>query len=342
MRNEVWQQLLALESVDIVRRWHESIHDRRLSSRRATEIVFAARQAREYFRNSANSDVTVRSLLTYYGIASLSRSALLLLKKGNGEESLASGHGLRTTDWASTLSGEVSVALGKLGSLRVQTSAGLFTDLVRETRNGICIHINSAAVEWRIGYDVPELGEELALGCLLSRIPDVSRISSAFLTTRCTPVNELTYTREAGFAAKVDSASFEAFHSIYTDRGFSLTQMGAVTSVACDAFTFDSATPQFLHTYVNKMFGAIPTLYIVEPLTAQSNYSQLAVTYALSYFLGMLTRYFPTQWISLLNGMKGDELAPSIHAAQTYVEESFPELTIELLRDTLKECGGRP
>ena len=63
MKSDVWQQLLALESVDLVSNWHSQIHKRTLNLRRAHEITASAKQAREYFRNASNADVTVRPLL---------------------------------------------------------------------------------------------------------------------------------------------------------------------------------------------------------------------------------------------------------------------------------------
>ena len=92
-----------------------------------------------------------------------------------------------------------------------------------------------------------------------------------------------------------------------------------------------------MHTYVNKMFGSIPNLFIVKPIHKDGRLSQLAITYALAYFLGMLTRYFPTHWVALHSGTKGDGLWPTINAAQNYVESVFPELMIELIYDALKE-----
>ena len=55
MNSDTWQHLLGLESVDVVCGWHKEIHDRHLNARRATEITSSAKQAREYFRNAANS-----------------------------------------------------------------------------------------------------------------------------------------------------------------------------------------------------------------------------------------------------------------------------------------------
>jgi hypothetical protein len=72
-------------------------------------------------------------------------------------------------------------------------------------------------------------------------------------------------------------------------------------------------------------------LYISKPLDNDVRLSQIAITYILSYFLGMLTRYFPTQWVALHSGAKGDIIWPAIHSTQQYVEKAFPELTIELI-----------
>ncbi|WP_407448101.1 YaaC family protein [Fibrobacter sp.] len=68
---EVWQNLRPLESFDNVKAWFCKIHGRTLNSRRASEIACAAKQAREYFRNARQADYSVRSLLTFYGVASL-------------------------------------------------------------------------------------------------------------------------------------------------------------------------------------------------------------------------------------------------------------------------------
>ena len=81
---EVWQNLRALESFDNVKIWFNRIHHKDLNSRRTNEIICAARQAREYFKNAKQADYSVRSLLTFYGIASLSRATALSLMAGMG------------------------------------------------------------------------------------------------------------------------------------------------------------------------------------------------------------------------------------------------------------------
>jgi hypothetical protein len=92
-----------------------------------------------------------------------------------------------------------------------------------------------------------------------------------------------------------------------------------------------------MHTYVNKMFCSIPILNIVKPMESGTRYSQMAVTYLTSYILGTLTRYFPTHWVSLMNGEKGDALWPSVNAAQRYIDSALPEMVVSFIHDTLDQ-----
>jgi len=338
MHTNTWQHLLGLESIDVVCDWHRRINDRQLSVKRASEITSSAKQAREYFRNAANSDNTVRPLLTFYGIASLARSALLLLKRGSGEESLARGHGLEALCWSNTLSGDLQGALKTIGRLKVRTSKGLFSDFVRETNNHVCMHVRSAAVDWRFAYEQPPLGEELALETLISTVPDLSMaISGTALSAGYAAINQMSYSEEDGFLASVNAKQFEAFRGSYIDLGYEVIENGDLWQVKCTSEIFQTSIPQFMHTYVHKMFHSIPALYIVNPVHKSTRFSQLAITYMLSYFLGMLTRYFPTHWIALHSSRRGDYLWPTLHATQKYVELVFPELTIELIHDILSQ-----
>jgi len=70
--------------------------------------------------------------------------------------------------------------------------------------------------------------------------------------------------------------------------------------------------------------------------------SQLGFTYVLSYILGMLTRYFPTHWVAVQGGSKGDALWPTLRAAQDYVERAFPELILELIQTSLADSKKAP
>jgi YaaC-like Protein len=98
----------------------------------------------------------------------------------------------------------------------------------------------------------------------------------------------------------------------------------------------------FIHTYVHKLFGSIPSLHLTEPFAKGARYSQLCVTYMVAYVLGMLVRYYPTHWMSLIQGDKGDTMWPTINRAQQFVEASYPELVTEMITDILKEAETNP
>lgn len=331
--------MLSLESRDITQRWFRVIHANELNARRAREINSAAKQAREYFRNAANSYYSVKPLLTFYGVASLSRALSLLLKKNGGEEGLSGSHGLETVAWGDILSGEIHEALGNLGALKIRTTAsGLFNDFITHTENRIAIHVRSAAVDWRLPYNIPGSGDELTLDALFSRLPDLqndySEISKA---KKYASIDSMTYSKEAGFSASVSALNFSQFSSSYIDLGYTATTGGKSITLRCNSDIFKNNLPQFTHMYIGKLFGSIPSLFLAEPFQSGARYSQLCITFMISYVLGMLVRYYPTYWISLTQGDKGDSMWPTINRAQQMVEQSFPELVIELIRDTLKE-----
>ena len=337
MDQEIWQQLISLESREITQKWYFRIHGRELNMRRAGEINAAAKQAREYFRNADNSNYSVRPLLTYYGVASLSRAIILLFKRKSGEESISNGHGLTTINWKEQLCYDTTKDISSLMNLKIQTTSGLFSDLIKETNNRILMHIQSSAVDWAINYDIPDSGVQISLGDLFARVPDLfkdySNISSEI---KYSNVNELTFSKKNGFKAKTRNELFEAFEVHFQKIGYTIEKQGEWSILISSAETFSNSIPLFVHSYINKLFSSIPTLYLSEPFNGKICYSQLGITYLVSYFLGMLARYFPTQWISLMQGGKGDMLWPTIVRAQQYVESTYPELIIEMINDSFK------
>lgn len=338
MDQEIWQQLLSLESRDITQHWFFKIHKHELNVHRAKEINAAAKQSREYFRNASNSNYSVRPLLTYYGVASLSRAFLLLLQRDGGEECLRNGHGLATVNWRELLSGNTSVGLASLLNLKVRTCSGLFSDFVKGTKNRISIHVSSSAVDWNINYDVPDEGIIVSLGDLFSRTPDLFKDFSGISSEiRYAMVSNMSYNENDGFKAEVRNDHFEYFKDAYTVMGYKIDKQDKKSILTCDASTINQSPPLFVHSYVQKTFGTIPTLFIAEPFSIKFAYSQLCITYLTAYFLGMLARYFPTHWISLIQGEKGDALWPTINRAQQFVEISYPELIIEMINAMLKE-----
>lgn len=327
--DEVWQQLLSLESRDTTTRWFEQIHGRELNARRSKEITAAAKQAREYFRNARDAAYSVRPLLTFYGVACLSRSLLLLLRANGGEEGLTAGHGLETVNWAGVISGDVSDALKALPHLRIRTTAGLFSEFIKQTDNRVSIHMRSAAVDCYYSYNIPEAGIEITLDELCARIPDLqSDYEAAGGHPAYVEVMGFATNKDGDFSAQLSRDPPASLKDYFVTNGYT---NGANAS----AKVFADHPPLFVHTYVHRIFETIPALYFARPFGIGKHYSQLGITYMLAYILGMLVRYYPTHWISLIQGEKGDIWWPMLNRAQHVVETTYPELVIELIHDIL-------
>ncbi|MFB6344019.1 YaaC family protein [Saccharicrinis sp. FJH62] len=339
MKADINQKLLALENRDLVQSWFNKIHNRTLNQRRTKEINATAKQAREFFNNAKKSDMTVRPLLTFYGVACLSKALVLILNEKSGESSLKPGHGLKTKEWSKILSGDLNKSLLSLGELEVETCKGLFSHLVIESKNRTSIHVRSAAVDWRIWYENPNLGNRFKLNELLSRIPDLeANLETMGKDVKFAYINSISYNEKDGFNVKIQAAKAKSIAEKYENLGYTYDLDQNQYSITCTADIFKTKTPQLLHKYVDGMFGMIPQLFIVEPLTKKENYSEISLCYIISYYLGMLVRYFPTHWVALVHGEKGDLYWPILFRAQYYVENIFPELVSELIYDILKNA----
>lgn len=336
MDKEVWQALLALENRDIVSQWFDKIHHRQLNERRSLEIMMAAKQSREYFRNASVADYSVRPLLTFYGVASLSRSVSLLFMKTTGEPALTAGHGIETIGWPAALSGDISASLKQIKDLKIKVSSGLFSDFIQHTRNRMPVHIHGEAVDWRIDFHIPETGTELTLGDILDRLPDLSReqrvVGDEILYAA---VNEIKSIDPHTLQVKALSEHASRLGPLFEKAGYSVSVADGLIVFTIPEIVLARIPPQFTHAYLDKMFNKIPRLYVVVPIETGGRYSQLGFTYMLGFMLGMLVRYFPTHWGSLIGGAKGDRFWPTINRAQRVVEETFPELIYELIMDVL-------
>jgi len=78
------------------------------------------------------------------------------------------------------------------------------------------------------------------------------------------------------------------------------------------------------------------SLFVVRSFSDNCDISKPAVTYILSYILGMLARYCPLEWMSLIRNEKGDTLMPSLLKSLSYIENKFPQTIVNLL-ETPKE-----
>lgn len=73
-----------------------------------------------------------------------------------------------------------------------------------------------------------------------------------------------------------------------------------------------------------NVFLKLPTSNGIELAT-------LPALYLLAFATGMLVRYHPGYWMSVSSRTSGDSMAPILYAANSVVEELFPQLVLEKL-----------
>ena len=327
MEPSTWYALREFETRDITARAFKSRHALTLSAGKAREISSHFIQAREYFRNAANADFTVRPLLLYYGVASLGRGVTLFLEPQKREGDLRASHGLQACDWTKELTGG---GLSRVGDLRVRLTGGGFPDLLASTGNKFYFRSNSSAVNWALGGEIPALGVEVALRDVAARVPAISGQYEVWTEEQFPSVtlNALSVDSQSDvFEFKV-SGSSESIDVVFPESLFPGRK--AVTSESSATITTSQkVVPHFAQG--SSSFG-IGDIVLFRPLESGLYLTPLASCYVLSFFLGMLCRYFPTSWMSLARGEVGDAFYPLATRLLDWIEATLPAMVVDILR----------
>ena len=173
MRNQDWHTIARFESHDFVKSWYKTTHEKEPSSAKISQVNAHFVQGREYFRNSTLADMSVKPLLLYYGVLSLSRGVILLKDHSKKEESLKQSHGLEIVNWRETLKGGIMNVL----ELQVRATNGTFRELVAACPNKhqVDCFLSPERTKTHIRHDLGELkfasdNSLLRLDDLLSRL----------------------------------------------------------------------------------------------------------------------------------------------------------------------------
>lgn len=338
----IWEEVSRFQSHDYVGTWYSRRHNRNLSSARRHEIASCFSQGREYYMSANGAAISVKPLLLYYGVLALSRGLILLLDRTKNEANLRPSHGLEVVDWQQTLAHGISNIL----DVKVRATNGTFSELVTSAEN-------TQPSSWWSGPTLT-LGEYRAHFRRPNFLTDGSQLSLDDLLSRDIRFMTL-YTDTIGKHCKVhlcevfagDSRVEVSIFPSYVDgietairENFSWPQRATIGSRATsrrlpisniyvhidttDLVATQSELP-FTHYLGND------GMFIVEDFPNGDKMSDLYRTFMISYYLGMIVRYFPSKWISLLRNEKGDIAQPLIAAAVNGVEKDFPRLIVDAL-----------
>lgn len=329
MRKNIWQELYDYESRDLIERFIKRKHQRDTSARQISEISSNFIQAREFFSNAENSNLSITPLLLYYGVNSLSRGLVLLLDPTISESSLKPSHGLDTVNWRE------SIVRNDLSDLKVKINSGGFYELLTYTKNKSYFKHNSSGVNYKIHYPIPGLKSEISLIDLVKIIPDLNNEYNKWKNDDL-PILKLSKIKFENnhykFSVATSNLNIEKINKVLgheKNTVININQNGNVFEIMIPESTF----PQISQSINQDLFG-IGDL-VLSNIPNQLYLNSLSQIYCLSFYLGMLCRYFPNYWININRTSKGDSIYPLFLQSIKLIQD-FPLLVHEFLEGPYK------
>ena len=322
-----WYALREFETRDITSRSYQNRHALELNAREAREITSNFIQAREYFRSASEADFTVRPLLQYYGVVSLSRGLTLFLEPTKREATLKQSHGLQVCDWGK----ELSNGLRGIGNLRIRVTKGVFEDLLIATENRCYFRHHDSVVNMSIGANIPPPDSEFVIEEVAARIPEVSEQYHAWTGKRLPFLvpSSIIVDNANSFIKYILSAKEEQKVDIvfpresFPSRTLTMDKDDLVVQCNVKEVPFTAQRVGFFNLGQIVLYG---------PPESNLYFSPLVACFILSFALGMLCRYFPTTWINIGRAEKGDAFLPLAIRLLDWIEDSFPAMVVDILR----------
>ena len=346
MRDIYWQSLSRFESYDFVDRWYQKTHKRKPNAAKISQINACFIQGHEYFSNAALSEMSVKPLLIYYGVLSLSRGVILANNPNKKEESLKKTHGLEPHDWQGALKDGIKAVL----EVRIRCTDGTFSELVEVCHNLHTMYKFQGPTDTKGsgGHNLGEIkfvsdGSFLTLDDLISRLHQTAGL-----------YGELT-----GRRPKVFGGCRIASHPPGTHFAFPLLGIpselkkladgkdviiGSSNQVSPGLMQSDDAGDSLIFAHANsvaykfaeKMFPVSHysggrAMQVILDFPNGDKMTEFFKLYLVSYCLGMLARYYPSVWMALLRNEKGDFAQPLLIGAVEAIESDFPEKVLHQL-----------
>jgi hypothetical protein len=331
--SSAWDTIANYEAHDIVRAHYKAKHAWEPNAALAREIAAPFIQARHYYASAADADRTVKPLLLYYGVLSLSRGLVLFLTRKLRDSALAQSHGLSVTDWQSVLAADKP----DVADLKIAVNgSGSFVELLRATGNRSLLRGGSSAVNHKSDEGPVPKGTVLTFGELLAALPDAASQFRHWKSPCCVPfsVQKIDGTPEANIIVP-------RWPGPHIDDKLVIDIVGPDH---CDFVSMDDknivvrtkkggTTAGMVTDLVGSNFAGIGDLYLARSYSSGVKLGKLSQLFALSYTLSMIVRYHPAFWMDLVHQRIGDAAVPTLFRVIDCIETLYPQIVVDFLEE---------
>lgn len=333
LNSKDWATIKNYQSHELVRRDYQRKHNREPNAAHTREICSPFIQAEQYFDSASSSDRTVYPLLLYYGVVSLTRGLTLFLSRGLREANLSPSHGLQIHEWRE----EFAKTPPDIANLKIKTTqSGTLGELLKSTSNRSLLRNNSSGVNVKYDHAHSDVELEIAFGNLLARLPD---ISEQYNRWREKPgaarfnVNSGQSTGSTVTVRKEEKIDRSAIELIFSDSGMTLKEENNEALIYEGPNNYD-ALPRVTDKIKGTAFNmGIGDLYLTQRFSKELDLSKIGLVFCISYVMGMLARYYPAQWLSLIHNQTNDGSLPTLLSALDFIESTYPQMALDFLEE---------
>jgi hypothetical protein len=325
-----WDALAGFESRDLIEQFLRKRHGHEPKPGKVLEVASSFNQGREYFRSAAEASISVKPLLLYYGVLALSRGLILALTPGLRESALKPSHGLEVANW------QESLAAKDFARLQIRLQNGTFSELVKAVDNKSYFRYRTNGINWAVRFPQPKANSTINFYELATGFPDLDRELLAWtngsyrhatlMETAATVNNEVKLTLGGSDLTESDIETFLPL-SIFPEKRTEL--VGRQLTVW---LTKKAPWPRLVYRQAGPAsWAGMGDIHMVQFFQSCDPICDIGQAYLAAYVMGMMSRYFPTAWISLGRTEKGDAVYPFILKLIKHIESHFPQMVLDHL-----------